>query len=98
MRLEVIFSVVLGTLIFVAPVLCDENYGQPAVPVAVTEGEAIEVGNRICPISGEKIMEGKEVKIEYSGKIYNLCCAMCKKDFLKNPEESIKKLESELQK
>ena len=54
----------------------------------------VEVGNKICPISGEALMEGQEAKVEYNGKIYNLCCAACTKDFLKDPEAAIKKLEA----
>ena len=58
--------------------------------------EAKEVGNKICPISGDKIPAPGEkgtmgddgpVKVEYMGKIYNLCCPMCVKDFKKNPEK-----------
>lgn len=46
---------------------------------------SIKVGNRICPVSNEWIPEGEEIKYEYEGKIYNLCCKMCAKDFKKNP-------------
>ena len=53
-----------------------------------------EVGNKICPISGEKIHVGKEHKVEYKGKIYSLCCSMCEKDFKKDPEAAIKKIEA----
>jgi len=57
--------------------------------------DAVAVGNKICPVSGEKVptpgeknaMGDKPVKIEYKGKIYNLCCPMCIKDFKKNPEK-----------
>ena len=56
-----------------------------------------EVGNKICPVSGEKVGEmGDIVQIEYNGKIYNLCCAMCKKDFLENPEKYSKIAEEEV--
>ena len=74
----------------------------PAAPAAGEEQAATteavltapeEVGNKICPISGEKIVMGKESKVEYNGKTYNLCCAMCEKDFNKDPEAAIKKLE-----
>ncbi len=53
-----------------------------------------EVGNKICPISGEKVIPGKEHKVEYNGKVYSLCCSMCEKDFKKDPEAAIKKLET----
>jgi len=47
-----------------------------------------EVGNKVCPISGEEIGGmGKVVQVEYNGKLYNLCCAMCKKNFLADPEK-----------
>ena len=50
--------------------------------------KAVEVGNKICPVSGNKIGEmGEPIKYEYKGKIYNLCCPMCVKDFKKDPEK-----------
>ena len=68
------------------------------VASAAMAADAVKVGNKICPISGEEIgedgMAGEEVTVEYKGKVYNLCCAMCKKDFLKDPEAAIKKLET----
>ena len=66
----------------------DEKQMESAQP-ALTE-----VGNTICPISDEKIVPGKEVKITYKGKVYNMCCSMCEKDFKKDPEAAIKKLEA----
>ena len=76
--------------------LGEEPAGKPAgvekIPFPAA-GTKMEVGNKICPISGEKIIEGKESKVEYKGKIYNLCCSMCEKDFKKDPEAAIKKLE-----
>ena len=64
--------------------------------------EAVEVGNKICPVSGEKVPApgekgemGEAVKYEYNGKIYNLCCPMCIKDFKKNPEKYSKIAEDE---
>jgi len=59
--------------------------------------EVVKVGNKICPISGEAIgeggMAGQQETVEYKGKAYNICCSMCKKDFLKDPEAAIKKME-----
>ena len=67
--------------------------------------ELVEVGNKICPVSGEKIPEageksdmGEVIKYEYNGKIYNLCCPMCIKDFKKNPEKYSKIAEDEVAK
>ncbi len=59
--------------------------------------KAVGVGNKICPVSGEKIDEKTKVTYEYKGKIYNFCCPMCIDEFKKDPEKYIKKLEEELQ-
>lgn|SRR3989338_4190771 len=55
---------------------------------------AVEVGNKICPVSGEKIgTMGEAVHYEHEGKVYNFCCPMCVKDFKKDPQKYIKILE-----
>jgi len=52
--------------------------------------DAVEVGNKICPVSKQNVEEmGGAIQYEYEGKIYNLCCKMCLKDFKKNPEKYI---------
>ena len=73
--------------------------------VVPTETKAIEVGNKICPVSGEDIPApgekgemGEAVKYEYKGKIYNLCCPMCIKDFKKDPEKYSKIADDEVAK
>ena len=68
--------------------------------------KAVEVGNKICPVSGDKIpapgekgtMGDHPEKVAYRGKIYNLCCAMCIKDFKKNPEKYSKMADDEVAK
>ena len=67
--------------------------------------KAVEVGNKICPVSGDKIPVpgekgdmGEAVKYEYNGKIYNLCCKMCVKDFKKNPAKYSKIADEEVAK
>ena len=81
----------------------DKNMMQPQGKEG--ESKAIEVGNKICPVSrdkipapGEKGEMGEAVKYEYNGKIYNLCCLMCIKDFKKNPEKYSKIAEDEVKK
>ena len=71
----------------------------------VANSKAVEVGNKICPVSGDKIPApgekgdmGEAIKYEYNGKIYNLCCKMCVKDFKKNPEKYSKIAEDEVAK
>ena len=64
-----------------------------------SEGSIIDVGNAICPVSGEFISDvgaGNGVQIEHEGKIYNVCCKFCAKDFKKNPEKFIKIIENNL--
>lgn len=56
-----------------------------------------DVGNKICPVTGEKIDEKTKATYEYKGKIYNFCCTMCIDEFKKDPEKYIKKVEEELQ-
>lgn len=57
--------------------------------------EVVNVGNKICSVSGEKIDEKTKVTYEYEGKIYNFCCASCVDDFKKDPKKYIKKMEEE---
>lgn len=48
------------------------------------------IGNKLCPVSGNPVEDGsmgEAIKYVYNGKIYNLCCSMCVKDFKKNPEK-----------
>ena len=62
--------------------------------IAEEANKPIEVGNKICPVSKEKVGQmGEIVTYEYNGKVYNLCCKMCIKDFNKDPESFSKKAE-----
>ncbi len=56
--------------------------------------KAVNAGNKICPVTGEKI-DGKTT-YEYQGKIYNFCCPACIDEFKKDPDKYIKKVEEEL--
>ncbi|HLD87703.1 MAG TPA: TRASH domain-containing protein [Candidatus Omnitrophota bacterium] len=62
-----------------------------AAVIAVPVAAPVEVGNKICPVSGEKIVKstdmGEPVQIDHNGKIYGLCCPMCIKDFKKDPDK-----------
>jgi YHS domain-containing protein len=55
-----------------------------------------EVGNKICPVSGEQINEGTKATYEYQGKIYNLCCSACIEEFKNNPKKYIQKVDEEM--
>lgn len=55
-----------------------------------TTTTAVEVGNKLCPVTGNPVDDksmGEPVSYEYNGKIYTLCCSMCEKDFKNNPEK-----------
>ncbi len=56
---------------------------------------AADVGNKICPVMGEKINEKTKATYEYKGKVYNFCCPECIDAFKKNPEKYIKKIGEE---
>ncbi len=74
-------------------------YAQPAATgqEQVVPPVLVEVGNKICPVSKEKVGQmGDVVKYEYNGKIYNLCCPACKKDFVKDPQKFSKIAEDEV--
>ncbi|MEW6087527.1 MAG: YHS domain-containing protein [bacterium] len=60
--------------------------------------EPENIGNIICPVTGDKIDEKTKVAYEYKGKIYDFCCAACIDEFKKDPEKFIKKIEEENQK
>jgi YHS domain-containing protein len=65
---------------------------------AYAADQAVEVPNKICPVSHEEV--GKEGmaahKVTYKGKAYNLCCSMCEKDFNKDPDKYVKMMEEEV--
>lgn len=89
---SLILALMMGVVVFAQePTEKPANVEKASAPDA---GTKVEVGNKICPISGEEVGGmGEIVKYEYKGKIYNLCCPMCEKDFKKDPEAAIKKLE-----
>ena len=61
-----------------------------------TAVQPVEVGNKYCPVSGNKVGEmGPPIKVEYNGKVYNLCCAGCVSSFKNNPEKYSKIAEDE---
>ena len=81
-----------------------DGAAMPEGQADATAPKAVEVGNKICPVSGDEIpapgekgdMGDEPVKYEYNGKIYNLCCKMCIKDFKKDPEKYSKIADDEV--
>jgi YHS domain-containing protein len=103
-----IFAITLSTLVFTTAVWAAPQ--EAAAPKAeVMEGqkattsdapnamETVNIANKICPISGQPVEAmGAPVPVEYNGKMYNLCCKMCAKDFQADPEKFMKKAEEEM--
>ncbi len=57
--------------------------------------QAVDVGNKICPVTGERIDPQSEATYEYQGKTYHFCCSMCIPKFKKNPEKYIEVIDKE---
>ncbi|MBI2167262.1 MAG: YHS domain-containing protein [Candidatus Omnitrophica bacterium] len=74
------FVLLLMIGIVSAPVL------SPAVAQAAS-AEVIDVGNSICPLSGDPVNPG--FSYVHEGKQYHFCCAQCIKKFKKNPAKYI---------
>lgn len=91
----VCFMVVLG----MSSISFSQNQTEILEPSAGDKTPAVNVGNKICPVSG--MMVGGDqgmapATYEYQGKIYNFCCSGCIEEFKKDPEKYIKKVEEEL--
>ncbi|MBI4115721.1 MAG: YHS domain-containing protein [Candidatus Omnitrophica bacterium] len=56
-----------------------------------TATDVVDAGNATCPVSGDKV--NPKVSYIYEGKKYHFCCAMCIKDFKKDPKKYIAQLE-----
>lgn len=94
-----ITMVVLAMGLVVLPMIVKaETNEMPVVAKeAAKEVAEIEVGNKICPVSGDKVgAMSKSVKMSHNGKVYNLCCGMCVKDFNANPDKYTKIAEDEV--
>jgi YHS domain-containing protein len=82
-----------------APALAEDGHKHEG-PVGVDSKEgakAVDAGNKICPVSGEKLGSmGEIIQHEHNGKVYNFCCKACAKDFKKAPEKYIKIVEDEI--
>ena len=69
----------------------------PAETVATPAVEApVNVGNKVCPVTGMTIDEMGKYTVEYQGKVYNLSSAECKDEFLKDPETYVATVNEEL--
>ncbi|MFH1209133.1 MAG: hypothetical protein V1673_06245 [Candidatus Omnitrophota bacterium] len=67
--------------VFVMPLLASQAFA--AKETAQTG--IVDAGNKLCPVSGDPV-SGTSFVI-YQGKRYGLCCPMCEKPFLSDPEK-----------
>ncbi|MEI6438446.1 MAG: YHS domain-containing protein [Candidatus Omnitrophota bacterium] len=87
-------AMILSGMLLVAagPVMAQADEAQMAV-------KAVNVGNKLCPVSGEKVSADSgmaPVTYEYKGKVYNLCCGGCIAKFAAEPEKYSKIAEEEV--
>ena len=60
-------------------------------------GKLISYPQKTCPVSGDKLGSmDKPYVFVYQGQEIKLCCADCKKDFLKDPQKYIQKIKDEV--
>jgi YHS domain-containing protein len=99
MRKALLLMITVGILMSLSFAPLAAGAGGVDGKAGASSSPAVDVGNKICPVSGEKIgsMEGEPVKVEYKGKSYNLCCPMCAAEFKKHPEKYVKQVNKELE-
>ncbi len=96
MKKVVFLALVLMVYIFSKSYAADPS-GAAQVKLSGNNTQLVEVPNKICPISHEEIgKKGAPHKVIYKGKVYNLCCSMCVKDFNKDPAKYTKIMEDEV--
>lgn len=52
-------------------------------------GNAVDLGNTVCPVSGDKVGDSK-LMVAYEGKVYHFCCDECPAQFKKDPAKYAK--------
>ena len=93
--MKMIITMILGIVLSAAGM----SFAQQPPSTSASTEQLTQVNNKICPVSGEKVARmGPAIKYVYNGKVYNLCCPMCKKDFKNNPEKYSKIAQDEVKK
>ncbi len=101
MRTKFILTFLISLLFCVTYVYAEQGHSEHKGSMRgdmASSTSAVEVGNKICPVSGEKIggAMGPGEQYEYQGKIYNFCCSGCIEEFKKNPEKYVKIVEDQM--
>ena len=93
---RIMFIVCVGTFLF-GTVGLSYSQQEEKDDMSQVMAQKIEVGNKICPVTGEEIDEKTKATYEYEGKVYNFCCVMCIDTFKNDPQKYIRKVDEELQ-
>lgn len=92
---KILFIVIVSFFVLGISRLSLAQAEHPHSQTPAASKNSVDVGNKICPVSGEKIDDKTKATYEYKGKIYNFCCPDCIVEFKKDPDKYIKKIEEE---
>lgn len=73
----------------------DHSKHDHGAPAATPQGTPTSTADplKTCVVSGEELGKmGEPYKLTYKGQEIKLCCKACEKDFLKEPEKFLRKL------
>ena len=82
MKKSIVFLIILALMV---PVMAS-----PAFAAIKSTTGIVDAGNKLCPVSGDPV-SGKDFVV-YHWTRYGLCCPMCQKTFLANPEKYLAEL------
>lgn len=68
---------------------CEGNISEADCCNKNTSG-GVQSDSAVCIVSGEKLVEGKEVSVNYMGKDYKFCCEDCAEGFKNEPIKFVK--------
>jgi YHS domain-containing protein len=75
---------------------CEDETEEAKIVLKDEESAAKDMNNFTCPVSDDDIDKNAVIKVEYKGKLYNLCCEACAEHFKKYPEKFSKKVPAAL--
>lgn len=82
-------ALLLGAVLLAGPV----HFLFAETPIsAPAAANVVEVGNKICPVSGRKA--NPKYTADYNGKRYAFCSQDCVNDFNKDPEKYLAKMKA----
>ena len=87
----------LASVVYVECGICGSS-GKPSgqETSGAAASKAVNIGNKICPVSDNPIKESMKTTVEYNGTVYNLCCPACVEPFKKDPAKYIGKVNEEI--